>query len=151
MRNVNQGEEITIMYVDPSKPFAARQVALQQGYRFTCSCEICSLPSQSIADSDRRRADIQSMLDKLYRGILVDLEEMKLGLKVAASEQIYLYRTHILHFGGTALLEQGSQVRQDREMAELGMKWLRLAKMEYTNMEGVDSYHVKQLAGIAGV
>ena len=41
-REIAQGEELTISYVDENSPGEARREELLQRYGFQCSCEVCS-------------------------------------------------------------------------------------------------------------
>ncbi len=65
VRDVSDGEELTISYLDPFEPRALRQERAQFAWGFACSCSQCSLPDHRSAKSDdrlRRIADIRSKL-----------------------------------------------------------------------------------------
>ncbi|TDL22238.1 SET domain-containing protein [Rickenella mellea] len=47
LRVINEGEEITIPYIDPALPFHRRRQILELSYGFSCRCSSCML-SQSI-------------------------------------------------------------------------------------------------------
>ena len=59
-RDISPGEEITISYIDEGMTRAERQSELAKGYRFTCTCKMCSAPASVIANSDRRRTAVIS-------------------------------------------------------------------------------------------
>ncbi|PCH40034.1 hypothetical protein WOLCODRAFT_116534 [Wolfiporia cocos MD-104 SS10] len=42
IRDIAEGEEITIPYLDPALPRDTRRNALQLNYGFTCTCQLCS-------------------------------------------------------------------------------------------------------------
>lgn len=52
VRAINEGEEITITYIDAKLPCARRQEILRNAYCFTCTCPHCSNPSP-ISDAAR--------------------------------------------------------------------------------------------------
>ena len=41
IKNIKQGDEITINYIDIASPSEKRQFDLKERYHFTCTCEIC--------------------------------------------------------------------------------------------------------------
>ena len=41
LRDIVEGEEILISYVDPTLPLASRQAKLREQYLFTCACTRC--------------------------------------------------------------------------------------------------------------
>ncbi|WEW59762.1 hypothetical protein PRK78_005242 [Emydomyces testavorans] len=60
LRDICEGEEITIYYLAVHKNRKARQEALQAKFKFTCSCRLCSLPAELSQESDK-------ILDKIYQ------------------------------------------------------------------------------------
>ncbi|KAL8415027.1 hypothetical protein RB594_006018 [Gaeumannomyces avenae] len=71
IRDINQGEEITIMYIEDRANRAARQRTLQQNFRFTCSCQLCLLPPSLRASSDARLDEIQRLDRSIGDGIQI--------------------------------------------------------------------------------
>ncbi|KAL2820984.1 SET domain-containing protein [Aspergillus cavernicola] len=61
-KDLEEGEEITIAYLNDSQNRASRQKALKEAFNFVCSCELCSLPSTLRQESDQRLSKI-SLLD----------------------------------------------------------------------------------------
>ncbi|ELR06437.1 hypothetical protein VC83_08607 [Pseudogymnoascus destructans] len=45
LKHIEEGEEITISYIDTTLPRAARQAFLQKHYYFTCTCAACTTSS----------------------------------------------------------------------------------------------------------
>jgi len=60
LRDIYEGEEITIYYLAIHSNRKARHQALQAKFGFICSCGLCSLPPEQSQENDRR-------LDKIYR------------------------------------------------------------------------------------
>ncbi|KAK4247323.1 hypothetical protein C7999DRAFT_32301 [Corynascus novoguineensis] len=58
IRDINKGEEITIMYLQDRADRCTRQLALQKNFRFTCSCPLCSLSGPQLHLSDARLNEI---------------------------------------------------------------------------------------------
>ncbi|OJT13051.1 Histone-lysine N-methyltransferase ASHR1 [Trametes pubescens] len=46
LRDIAEGEEITIPYLDPALPYQTRQEALQVNYGFGCECRLCRFQSR---------------------------------------------------------------------------------------------------------
>ncbi|KAL8321749.1 hypothetical protein RB593_004036 [Gaeumannomyces tritici] len=71
IRDINQGEEITIMYIEDRANRAARQRILQRNFRFTCSCQLCLFPPSLRASSDARLDEIQRVDKSIGDGIQI--------------------------------------------------------------------------------
>lgn len=71
IRDIDQGEEITITYLRDSMNRAARQRILQRDFRFTCSCQLCSLPASLRASSDARLDEIQRLDKSIGDGVRI--------------------------------------------------------------------------------
>jgi hypothetical protein len=61
LKDIYEGEEITITYLSPLKNRMARQKALQEKLGFTCLCHLCSLPAEQNQESDRRLEEIHRL------------------------------------------------------------------------------------------
>ena len=81
LRDIREGEEITIMYLPTTSAYEERQRFLQEKFKFDCKCELCLLPRTERERSDTRLRKIQA-LDKAIGGYFWgDLEaEMALNL-----------------------------------------------------------------------
>jgi hypothetical protein len=53
IRDIDKGEEITTTYIERTNR-AARQFTLQRDFRFTCACQLCSLPEPQRSLSDAK-------------------------------------------------------------------------------------------------
>ncbi|KAK5653306.1 hypothetical protein OQA88_8997 [Cercophora sp. LCS_1] len=105
VRDVNEGEELTISYIPADLPTSERVAMLQLHYKFQCSCQLCSAPARTQNTSDARReriAEIRTHLvdatdkesarrlaDELLQ--LVDDERLGLRLKEYYNELITVF------------------------------------------------------------
>lgn len=67
-REIEEGEEITIFYLHNRTNYSARRQALQQRFRFTCSCQLCSMPPPQRAVSDAKLDEIQRLDESIGDG-----------------------------------------------------------------------------------
>lgn len=58
---IEPGEEIFVTYFDSKLPRNDRQSYLHQAYQFNCTCDVCSLNSHLVRESDYRIAKINSL------------------------------------------------------------------------------------------
>ena len=58
LRDIEEGEEITISYLDGSESYDTRQLSLKNKFSFDCACELCSLPPDQRQQSDQRLDEI---------------------------------------------------------------------------------------------
>ena len=61
IRDISEGDEITIFYLTARRNRNDRLHELQTNFRFTCSCSLCSLPPDQQKTSDERWDKIQSL------------------------------------------------------------------------------------------
>lgn len=59
VKDIGQGEEITIMYTNG--PSESRQRRLKNAFGFECTCDLCRLPEADRLASDRRLEEIQRL------------------------------------------------------------------------------------------
>ncbi|OTB11409.1 hypothetical protein K445DRAFT_321999 [Daldinia sp. EC12] len=65
VRDIMEGEELTIAYYDPLQSHSTRQEKLQKEWGFKCSCQRCSANATAIAESDRRVSQIHALWKEL--------------------------------------------------------------------------------------
>ncbi|KAL2138078.1 hypothetical protein VTI28DRAFT_7496 [Corynascus sepedonium] len=71
IRDINKGEEITIMYLQDRADRCTRQLALQKNFRFSCSCSLCSLSEPQLHLSDARLKEILRLDESIGDGIQI--------------------------------------------------------------------------------
>lgn len=54
VRDIRTGEELTIFYLSSRRNREARQEELKQNFKFTCVCQLCSLPPEQCKDNDAK-------------------------------------------------------------------------------------------------
>ncbi|EMD39855.1 hypothetical protein CERSUDRAFT_122028 [Gelatoporia subvermispora B] len=69
LREIQEGEEIVIPYLDPALSYAARRDALQTNYGFICSCALCvhEESTSSVSSVPERSSDECTALDMTLR------------------------------------------------------------------------------------
>jgi hypothetical protein len=70
-RDVEEGEEITISYLDGSNNYAERQRMLQKRFGFNCTCRLCSLPLAERRKSDQRLDEISQLDGRIGDGMSI--------------------------------------------------------------------------------
>ncbi|KAK4176680.1 set domain-containing 5 [Triangularia setosa] len=65
LRDIKEGEEITITYLDQTTEYVSRQQFLKGSFSFGCRCELCVLPPARRRESDGRLSEINSIDEKL--------------------------------------------------------------------------------------
>ena len=68
LRDIYEGEEITIYYLGIHRSREARNKVLQAKFGFICSCRLCSLPLEQSQESDRRLDEICRLDGLIGRG-----------------------------------------------------------------------------------
>ena len=53
LRDIEEGQEITITYLGDEAEYAERQQSLHDKFFFNCKCDLCSLPPAQREESDR--------------------------------------------------------------------------------------------------
>ncbi|KAK0624286.1 hypothetical protein B0T14DRAFT_565569 [Immersiella caudata] len=83
LRDIEQDEEITICYLPTTGPYEERQQHLSATFKFTCTCELCSLPRAQREISNARLCTIQELdaqIPMVLWGEGVRWKEQALGL-----------------------------------------------------------------------
>ncbi|KZV95869.1 SET domain-containing protein [Exidia glandulosa HHB12029] len=141
MRDIEEGEEITISYCDALAPRVERQAALERLFCFTCGCPSCSLPEREGRLSDERRARLDTLVASIEQpSATVTLEQLRDGLQYSRQESLYAKYAQVLFYGSGTLL-----CRMDLQN---GLEWARMAKVEYLTLEGEDSATLKALSSL---
>ncbi|KAG6026472.1 hypothetical protein E4U19_002597 [Claviceps sp. Clav32 group G5] len=58
IREIEEGEEITLSYVSLLEDRETRQSKLKEKFNFTCTCRVCSLPEEQSQERDRKLEEI---------------------------------------------------------------------------------------------
>jgi hypothetical protein len=91
LRDINEGEEITIYYLSINKSRKARNTDLQAKFHFTCSCRLCSLPLKQSQESDQRLEKIQRIESLISQGGLDGILSSPLRTLRYVDQQVHLY------------------------------------------------------------
>jgi hypothetical protein len=91
LRDIEKGKEITIYYLGVLNNREARQEALRRKFAFTCSCRLCSLPSNQSQESDRRLDEIFKLDGLIGRDGLMGILSAPLRILRYVDQQIRLY------------------------------------------------------------
>lgn len=142
VRDIEQGEELTITYLDSFESWGKRQERATGAWGFGCTCQQCSLDEKEIGKSDRRLEEIGRLQMQLedWRSDGVTREVIRRFVK--------LYRDERLHFaiaGAYTLAALNHNMLGDEKMA---VKYAKLA-VEAGNIEfGEASGDVKEMQGL---
>jgi hypothetical protein len=79
LRDIEEGQEITITYLSCTTPYAERQRFLQEKFIFDCKCELCSLLPAQREESDLRLSKIRS-IDEAIGDLDEIISDPKIGL-----------------------------------------------------------------------
>ncbi|TKX18743.1 SET domain-containing protein 12 [Elsinoe australis] len=71
LRDISEGEEVTIFYLSDRPNHRARSEALFSSFRFTCSCSLCSLPDNERQKSDKNLDEIKRLDESIGDGITI--------------------------------------------------------------------------------
>lgn len=74
LREIDQGEEITITYMASTTEYGERQRWLKEKFKFDCGCALCSLPRDQRERSDERLRELD-VLDRCIGRCYFDLGE----------------------------------------------------------------------------
>ncbi|KUL81766.1 hypothetical protein ZTR_09241 [Talaromyces verruculosus] len=68
-KDLEEGTEITIAYLDGSQDYSSRQLNLKKYFNFTCTCTLCSMPPALRQESDRRLNEISRLDESIGDGL----------------------------------------------------------------------------------
>lgn len=91
LRDIEKGEEITVYYLGRDMDRKARQEALQAKFHFTCTCRLCSLPTEQSLESDKRIEDIERLESLIGREFVRGIMSSPLRILHYVDQQVRLY------------------------------------------------------------
>lgn len=91
LRDIYEGEEITIYYLAVHKNRKARHEALQTKFGFTCSCRLCSLPQEQSQENDKRLDEIHRLDSLIGRGGMGGILSSPSRMLHYVDQQVRLY------------------------------------------------------------
>lgn len=94
LRDIDQGEEITINYLGILKKRETRQRYLQEHFAFTCSCHLCSLSTDESQESDRRLNELRNLDHLIGREWSMDILSAPLRILQYLDQVVRLNNEH---------------------------------------------------------
>ncbi|KAL6411552.1 SET domain-containing protein 5 [Ilyonectria robusta] len=141
LRDIEEGHEITIYYLNTLLSRETRQEALRTTFMFTCSCRLCSLPRHQSQESDRRLDEILRLEASIVeKGLVGYISAPERTLRYA-DRIVCLYNEHRPDDGGLprAFLSAAhiAIVHGDLARAQI---FVERARLGWTALEGDDSH-----------
>lgn len=141
LRDIEEGHEITIYYLNTLLSRETRQEALRTTFMFTCSCRLCSLPRHQSQESDRRLDEILRLEASIVeKGLVGYISAPERTLRYA-DRIVCLYNEHRPDDGGLprAFLSAAhiAIVHGDLVRAQI---FVERARLGWTALEGDDSH-----------
>ncbi|KAI0821912.1 SET domain-containing protein [Trametes gibbosa] len=96
LRDVAEGEELCMNYVDVLGTRAQRAEELRTSFGFECMCEACALGFEEQAESDRRRAALRRLFEEVAlcgNEPTLGLRKVKLALQLLTEEGLVHYES----------------------------------------------------------
>lgn len=145
LRHVNAGEELCVSYVDQSLPRDARRAMLHERYGFTCSCEVCSLEGEALADSEQRRERLATTDSDIFQAI--ERQEHEMALNLIDERLALLHQETALSTPLLLLRTEYDALRVNEELESFdGMrKWIDLVMLHAGIAHGLTSPIMAQL------
>lgn len=150
LRDIEQGEEITIRYIAISKNRKARQEAFQAKFGCECSCRLCSLPPEQSQESDKRLDEILR-LEKLIGGVgIFGILSNPLRILRYVDQQVQLYNEQVPGDAGLSqgFLDAAQIVIANSDLAR-GRIFIEKAVLEWRTAFGSDSPEVAKYGVLA--
>ncbi|KAF4970075.1 hypothetical protein FSARC_2821 [Fusarium sarcochroum] len=77
IQDIEQGSEITIMYMGERPDYATRQRTLKAKFRFDCACDLCSLPITRRKITDSRLREMEKLDKSIGDGVSIIASPLK--------------------------------------------------------------------------
>ncbi|OSD05164.1 SET domain-containing protein [Trametes coccinea BRFM310] len=134
LRDIGEGEELCMNYVDVLGTRAQRMEELRTAFGFECACEACALVGEELLASDRRRAAVR----RLFEEVAVCGSEPTLGLRKVKLALRLLKEENLVHYEASFCFDafQFCILVSDYVNAKL---WVRKAWEASCNTSGPDS------------
>ncbi|OAQ99103.1 hypothetical protein LLEC1_02359 [Akanthomyces lecanii] len=94
LRDIQQGEEITIFYLRSQESRSRRLAQLKEKFLFTCSCGLCALGPKESRESDVRLEATLRLENLISRGGLEAILATPLQMLRYVDQQVQLYERH---------------------------------------------------------
>ncbi|KAH9949134.1 hypothetical protein B0H21DRAFT_729680 [Amylocystis lapponica] len=138
MRDIAEGEEITISYAELTDSRAARQARLSSRFFFTCACETCTLSPLLQRESDARREGLARLIARIAdESPRVPVKTLEEGLRWAEQEGLTVHYAQVLLYGSAIMLRYYGE--------RMTSQWVDRARDAFRIVEGETSYNVKEL------
>nr|GAT56227.1 predicted protein [Mycena chlorophos] len=129
VRAIEEGEELTLGYVDLVAPRDARRVGLREKYHFECTCPTCELPEEKLLVSDAKRRVIAAYFARLGGGTKIpadaSLEEVKQLIKHAEDDGL-VEALSILVVSALRLAKKAKNHHEEIKYVVDGVNWMRI-------------------------
>lgn len=143
LRDIEQGEEITINYLGVLNTRETRQDYLQEHFAFTCSCHLCSLPPDESQESDRKLDELRELDDLIGGEWSTDIFSTPLRILQYLDQEICLHQEQ---GQGAAALPRAFLYAARLTVAHGDLARARVfferARLGWTVLQGNDSYKV---------
>ncbi|KAK1220594.1 hypothetical protein PQX77_016646 [Marasmius sp. AFHP31] len=125
LKEIKEGDELLISYIDSRQPREGRIQKLQEAYGFTCTCPICSLPPKESEKSDELLSQFTPMYTKFarwYKGTITGKEAINIMNEIW---QLTIVTGYVRERGRWA--QEAAYVATVHGDEDSARQWLRLA------------------------